>query len=194
MRENLTYMIAGLGNPGKEYSQTRHNIGFMVVDALSERYGFTLSNTKFDAELAKGKREGHGLYLMKPMSYMNRSGIPLQRVASYFTIPVSAIVVVHDELDLPFGRMMLVKGRGHGGHNGIRSIIDMLGSKEFIRLRVGVGRPLSEGSDVTGHVLGKFNKDEQKCLPPLIDRAADVCESILSDGILKTMGRINSEK
>ncbi len=194
MAEKLTYMIAGLGNPGKTYSQTRHNMGFLVIDELARRHSFSLSQSKFDAELGKGRVDSHNVFLIKPMSYMNRSGFPLQKISAYFSIPSSNLIVVHDELDLPYGRVMVVKGRGHGGHNGIRSIIEVFGHKAFIRIRVGVGRPQHQSGNVTGHVLGKFSQDEQSQLQTLVEDCADVCEMILSKGVTQAMNYMNSKR
>jgi len=125
---------------------------------------------------------------------MNRSGFPIQKISAYFNVELPRIIVVHDELDLPFGRIMIVKGRGHGGHNGIRSIIDAFGARDFIRVRVGVGRPQSSSGDAVGHVLGKFAKDEVSALDELAVAVADVCELILSKGVQKAMNSVNINK
>lgn len=184
-------LLAGLGNPGDQYSRTRHNIGFDVIDALAGRSGCRVDKEKFNAAYT-GTRVGlQDILLVKPLSYMNKSGIPIQKLASYFRIDVADIIVVHDDMDLAFGNIKIVQGRGHGGHNGIRSIIDSFGQNECIRVRVGIGRPGSDGS-VTGHVLGKYTPDEQACLDRVIDDACDACLSILEKGVVKAMNMVNS--
>ncbi len=193
MSDSKFTLVAGLGNPGKTYSQTRHNIGFMVVDSLASRIGQSLNKEKFDAAFAKTRAKGRDLFLVKPLSYMNRSGIPIQKLAAYYKIDMGDIIVVHDDMDLVFGKIKIVQGRGHGGHNGIRSIIDTFGRKECIRVRVGVGHPGS-GRAVTGHVLGKFTPDEQAGLDQLIDEAADACLAIIDKGVVKAMNEVNSCK
>ncbi|MBF0242831.1 MAG: aminoacyl-tRNA hydrolase [Desulfamplus sp.] len=195
MADSQIYMVAGLGNPGKEYAKTRHNVGFIVVEELSYRHQLTFNSSKFDADIAKGNIKGNQTILVKPQSYMNRSGFPIQKISSYFKIETNNIVVVHDELDLPFGRIMVVKDRGHGGHNGIRSIIETLGTKNFIRIRVGVGRPIADTEDkcvVTGHVLGRFEADEQTMLDSIVKMSADACQFILSNGVQAAMNRFNT--
>jgi PTH1 family peptidyl-tRNA hydrolase len=122
---------------------------------------------------------------------MNRSGIPLQKLADYFKIDIENIIVVHDDMDLPFGKIKIVQGRGHGGHNGIRSIIDAFGQKACVRVRVGIGRPESDRS-VTGHVLGKYTPDEQACLDHVLNDACDACLAILEKGVVKAMNFVNS--
>ncbi len=186
-------LLAGLGNPGKEYSQTRHNIGFLVVDALASKLGRELNKQKFDAAFAKARVRSRDLFLVKPMAYMNRSGPPIQKLAAYYKIDMGDIVVVHDDMDLEYGKIKIVQGRGHGGHNGIRSIIDAFGRKECIRIRVGVGHPGGH-KDVTGHVLGKFSPEEQNELDHLIESATDACLSILENGVVKAMNKINSRR
>jgi len=182
-------LLAGLGNPGDQYSRTRHNIGFDVVDALAGRAGCRVNREKFQAAYT-GTCMGHqDILLVKPLSFMNRSGIPLQKLAAYFKIDPADIIVVHDDMDLAFGKIKIVQGRGHGGHNGIRSIIDAFGQKTCIRVRVGIGRPGSDRS-VTGHVLGKYTPDEQAGLDQVIDDACDACLSILE----KAMNIVNSSR
>lgn len=193
MSDSKFILLAGLGNPGKEYSQTRHNIGFLVVDELAARLNQPMSGSRFDADFAKTRVRGQDLFLVKPMSYMNRSGIPIQRLAAYYKISMGDIIVVHDDMDLSFGALKIVQGRGHGGHNGIRSIIDAFGRKECVRVRVGVGHPGS-GRDVTGHVLGRFSPQEQQGLEALVADAADACLSIIENGVVKAMNHVNSRR
>ncbi len=186
-------LLAGLGNPGDQYSQTRHNIGFDVVDALAHRAGCRVNKEKFNAAYTGARMGLQDILLVKPLSYMNRSGIPIQKLAAYFKIGIEDIIVVHDDIDLAFGKIKIVQGRGHGGHNGIRSIIDAFGQKACVRVRVGIGRPGTDRS-VTGHVLGKYTPDEQACLDQVIDDACDACLSILEKGVVKAMNLVNSSR
>ncbi|MBU1583288.1 MAG: aminoacyl-tRNA hydrolase, partial [Proteobacteria bacterium] len=148
MSELQYKIIAGLGNPGKNYAQTRHNIGFLVVDALASKSHLLIDKSRFDSEYVKAIIKGQDVFLIKPLTYMNRSGIPIQKFASYYKVDIEDIIIVHDDMDLSFGKIKIVKSRGHGGHNGVRSIVDAFGKKDCIRIRVGVGHPGS-GEDVT---------------------------------------------
>ncbi|MCG8552303.1 MAG: aminoacyl-tRNA hydrolase [Desulfobacterales bacterium] len=186
-------LLAGLGNPGDQYSQTRHNIGFDVVDALANRAGCRVNKEKFNAVYTGPCMGLRNTILVKPLSYMNKSGIPIQRLAAYFKIDIPDIIVVHDDMDLAFGKIKIVQGRGHGGHNGIRSIIDAFGQNACVRVRVGIGRPGGDRS-VTGYVLGKYTPEEQACLDQVIDSACDACLSILEKGVVKAMNLINSSR
>jgi PTH1 family peptidyl-tRNA hydrolase len=186
-------LLAGLGNPGDQYSRTRHNIGFDVVDALASRAGCRVNKEKFGAVYAGTRMGLQDVLLVKPLSYMNKSGIPIQKLAAYFKIDIDDIIVVHDDMDLAFGKIKIVQGRGHGGHNGIRSIIDAFGQKTCIRVRVGIGRPDGDRS-VTGYVLGKYTPDEQVSLDKVIDDACDACLSILEKGVVKAMNLVNSSR
>ncbi|MCD4741930.1 MAG: aminoacyl-tRNA hydrolase [Desulfobacteraceae bacterium] len=185
------FMIAGLGNPEKKYFQTRHNIGFMVVDRLAQQNALKFGKPRFDSEYVSTVYKQDKLFLVKPQSYMNKSGFPIQKLASYFKINISNIIVVHDDIDLPFGRLRISKSRGHGGHNGIRSIIEALGTKDFIRIRIGIANPERQNS-VTGHVLGDFSKEETKFIAELIEKAADASMSVIKDGALAAMNSYNS--
>jgi PTH1 family peptidyl-tRNA hydrolase len=198
MSDSHLKLIAGLGNPGTEYSQTRHNIGFLVVEALADSTALVLNKTRFDSAYVKGRIKDRDVFLVKPLSYMNRSGDPIQKFAAYYKIELSDIIVVHDDMDLDFGQIKIVQGRGHGGHNGVRSIIDAFGKRECIRVRVGVGHPraIKAGGQrgVTGHVLGRFTPDEQNELGDTIAAAVDACLSILADGITLAMNRVNTRR
>ncbi len=190
-------IIAGLGNPGREYSQTRHNIGFLVMDELAGQVSCALNKNRFDADFVKTRISGRDVFLIKPMTYMNRSGIPVQRFAGFYKIPLSHIVIVHDDMDLETGLIRIAVNRGHGGHNGVRSIIDSFGSKDFIRIRVGVGRPkhpADKGNAVTGHVLGRFASDEKDELDGIIANAATASKLILKHGAVRAMNQFNRKK
>ncbi|MDT8377735.1 MAG: aminoacyl-tRNA hydrolase [Desulfotignum sp.] len=185
-------LIAGLGNPGETYSRTRHNIGFLVLDAIAEKAETDFSKTRFDASYTRTTLHGQSVFLVKPISYMNRSGLPLRKLTAYFKIPLTDIIVVHDDMDLPFGVLKIVQDRGSGGHNGIKSIVEAFGSNNFIRVRVGVGHPDAK-TCVTGHVLGSFAPEEQAELDNLIQDAADACRCIISCGIVRAMNQVNAK-
>ncbi|PJZ68541.1 aminoacyl-tRNA hydrolase [Leptospira perolatii] len=167
----LKLLIAGLGNPGKQYERNRHNAGFMILDLLAEEWGENLSHSPKDKEVrAKLERNGATIFLLKPLEYMNLSGRAVTEISKKNGISPSNILVAHDEIDFPFGKIKLKQGGGHGGNNGIRDILDKLGSPDFTRLRFGVGKP--EDSDlVSGHVLSNFNKEEVEKLPELLEQA-----------------------
>ena len=186
-------LIAGLGNPGTEYAQTRHNIGFSVVDALACSSSLEMKKSRFESAYVKGRIKGRDVLLVKPMSYMNRSGGPVQKFAAYYKIDLQDIIVVHDDMDLDFGKIKIVQGRGHGGHNGVRSIIESFGQNLCIRVRVGVGHPGGQRG-VTGHVLGRFAPDEQDDLDATIKGAVEACLSILGNGITKAMNAVNTRR
>ena len=184
-------LVAGLGNPGAEYADTRHNIGFMVVDALASANMIALLKKKFDACFGTGDVSGVPIIIAKPVSYMNRSGMPLKRLADYFDIPIDDMLIVHDDIDLDFGRLKIKKGGGHGGHNGLRSIIQTFGANAFSRLRIGVGRPVREAKDVSGYVLGRFTNTENDALGELINLCCDAIETIANKGITAGMNKYN---
>lgn len=182
------FLIAGLGNPGAAYAETRHNIGFMVADALAAELGIRFNKSQFNAE--QGRKTGkQRLTLIKPMSFMNKSGMPVQNVSRFFDIAPVQIIVVHDDLDLPFGDVRLKKGGGHGGHNGLRSIIQTLGTGDFMRLRMGIGRP--QFGDPADYVLGHFTPAEKAALDDFIRGGVAALEYLFAHGIAKAMTSIN---
>jgi len=184
-------LIAGLGNPGETYSRTRHNIGFLVVQAIAEKAKTDFNKTRFDATYSRTTLHGQDVFLVKPLSYMNRSGLPLRQLTAYFKIPVFDMIVVHDDMDLAFGTLKIVQDRGTGGHNGIKSIVEAFGTRNFIRVRVGVGHPGIQNR-VTGHVLGGFTPEEQAGLDNVIQDAAAACDLILSIGVVRAMNQVNA--
>lgn len=192
MEEKRLYLVLGLGNPGDAYKNTRHNAGFMVVDALAEEFSVSCEKKKFDALLGRGKIDGAEVILAKPMSYMNRSGVPACGIMNYFGISARDMVVIHDDIDLGFGRIKIKEKGGHGGHKGIKSLTDTLGSSEFSRLRIGMGRP-DAGKDVADYVLGRFSHEESKILPEIIRIAADAVVTILCKGTKEGMNRFNGK-
>lgn len=184
-------IVAGLGNPGDGYAQTRHNIGFVVVDSIVEGLGLSLDKSRFDAQYVKTSIFQKDVLLVKPLSYMNKSGFPIHKFASYYKISINDIIVIHDDMDLGFGQIKIVKSRGHGGHNGVRSILEVFGQKDCVRIRVGVGHPGSV-RDVTGHVLGRFSPDEQQMLDKCVKTASEACLCILEKGAAAAMNEFNS--
>lgn len=183
----MVKIIAGLGNPDEKYSGTRHNIGFMVLDGLAEKLG-AVFQPKFDGLLAITDAFGHKLYLLKPLTYMNLSGVSVGGLASFYKIPPEDVFVVHDEMNIPFGELKIRHDGSAGGHNGLSSIISHIGSG-FPRLKMGIGRGLP-GNDVS-HVLGKFNPEEKKSLDDFINKGKDAVLSVLKDGLEKTMSVYN---
>ncbi|MFZ2634433.1 MAG: aminoacyl-tRNA hydrolase [Desulfosalsimonadaceae bacterium] len=188
---NDSWMIVGLGNPGREYEKTRHNIGFMVVDRLAAGCGITLTQKKFDNLFGLGKIEDIPVILSKPMAYMNRSGPPVRQLAKYYQLELDHILVIHDDIDILFGNLKIKSKGGHGGHNGIKSIIDATGGSEFPRIRIGIGRPDAHQRDVTNHVLGIFTPDEMQSLEPVLSNAVDAAQLILKKNITISMNQFN---
>ena len=185
-------LVVGLGNPGPEYQDNRHNLGFKVVDELRARARGPVSRTKFGAELCEVTLVGERVLLCKPMEFMNVSGQAVARVAGFWKVPAAEVIVVHDELDLPFGRLKLGVGGGHGGHNGVRSMLSDLGGAEFARVRVGVGRPAA-GREPADYLLSDFSRAEDKELPALVGLAADAIEMIVAKGLPAAMNRFNGK-
>ncbi len=183
-------LLVGLGNPGARYQWTRHNAGFMVLDRLSHVAGIPIVKKGSSALSGEGFWLGQRLLLLKPQTFMNLSGRSVAEVARFYKIPCDDIIVVHDDLDTPFGRVRLKKGGGHGGHNGLRSIFDDFGTRDFLRLRVGVGRPVR--GEVVDYVLNPFSENELQDLPFIVDGAVDVLESLFSSGLEKTMSLFNN--
>jgi len=177
----------GLGNPGREYADTRHNIGFMILDQLASRKGIAFqASRKWDAEVASHA----GVHYCKPSSYMNLSGEPVSAISHFYKIPASEILAVFDDVALPLGRLRLRAGGSAGGHNGLRSIIEHLGTSEVPRLRFGIGAAEGQKS-LTDHVLGKFTKEEAPVLAESIRRAADAVEQAQAGGITSAMNAFN---
>jgi PTH1 family peptidyl-tRNA hydrolase len=179
------WLVVGLGNPGKEYAGHRHNVGFRVVELLASRVGAKFGRSKrAHAEVAEG-RLGFGgpkLVLVKPLTYMNLSGSAVASLAQFFKVPLERVLAVHDELDVPFGEVRVKRGGGEGGHNGLRSMSKSLGSKDYARVRFGIGRPPGR-QDPADFVLSDFGSVERKELYFLVDRAADVTEAVVLEGV-----------
>jgi PTH1 family peptidyl-tRNA hydrolase len=186
--ESGPWLVVGLGNPGREYAGNRHNVGFMVAELLAGRLGGRFGRHKRAvAEVAEG-RLGFGgpkLVLMKPLTYMNLSGGPVVALAQFHKIPPDRVIAVHDELDIPYGQLRVKCGGGEGGHNGLRSMSKSLGTKDYVRVRFGIGRPPGR-QDPADFVLSDFSSAERKELEFLVDRAADVVESVITKGVEPT--------
>ncbi|MCF8067820.1 MAG: aminoacyl-tRNA hydrolase [Desulfobacterales bacterium] len=193
MPPDKTKLIAGLGNPGRKYARTRHNVGFMVVDALAKQYDIELNKKKFDAHFGRGRIGDTDIILVKPMSYMNLSGQPVQQFANFFKIKQGDILVIHDDIDLEL-RILKIKSKGgHGGHNGVRSLIESLGGGNFIRFRIGVGRS-GFGAGVSDHVLGKFEGDELNVLEHIIEQTVEAVTLVLGKGTKEGMNSFNNKR
>ena len=193
------YLVVGLGNPGKKYERNRHNVGFMVVERLARSHGLPDFKEKFSAVWTKGEIAAgggrHPVALLEPQTYMNLSGDSVQPAAAFLKVDPSHVIVVHDELDLPWQDVRLKVGGGHAGHNGLRSIIQRLGTPEFIRVRVGVGRPPPGfRGDVADYVLADFDALEKSELPDVVDRAVLAIEKVVAEGIAPAMNSVNTKK
>ena len=179
------WLVVGLGNPGREYAANRHNVGWMVADLLAARVGAKFGRSKRShADVAEG-RLGFGgpkLILAKPLTFMNLSGGPVAQLAQFFKVPLDNILAVHDELDVPYGQIRAKRGGGEGGHNGLRSMSKSLSTKDYARVRFGIGRPPGR-QDPADYVLADFSSTERKELEFLIDRAADVAEAVVLEGV-----------
>jgi len=195
--ENMVVVVVGLGNPGPEYAQTRHNVGHMVIDELARRYHGSLSRNKKTNAVEASVRiggagpEGVAVALAKPLSYMNLSGGPVSALVKYYSIDPGAIVVIHDELDVPFGAIRLKRGGGSAGHNGLRDIVKAIATPDFVRVRVGVGRPPGR-QDAADYVLKPFSATERKELDLVIALAADAVEDLLTKGLAEAQQRFHS--
>ncbi len=193
MPQKRLRLVAGLGNPGDSYKMTRHNAGFMVIDELADAFSISLEKRKYDAVFGRGFIEDIEVVLVKPMSFMNRSGPPIQKIAKYFNISCEDMLVIHDDIDLAFGRLKIKEKGGHGGHKGLRSLIDTFGGGDFARIRIGIGRP-EAGVSVVDYVLGRFNFDESKILEQIIARARDAAVTTLCKGTREGMNRFNNKR
>lgn len=187
-----TVLVVGLGNPGPQYEKTRHNVGFMVADVLAGRMGGSKfsAHKKSGAEIVQGRLAGCPTILAKPRTFMNLSGRPVSGLARFFSVEASNIVVVHDELDLDFSTVRLKQGGGEGGHNGLRSISSSLGTKDYLRTRVGVGRPPGR-MDPAAYVLKPFSSVERKELALVCEEAADAVELLLQVGLEAAQNRLH---
>ncbi|WP_225897385.1 aminoacyl-tRNA hydrolase [Desulfuromonas sp. AOP6] len=183
--------MAGLGNPGSKYAGTRHNIGFLVVQKVAERASMSLKKSGHQAIYATGRVAGEEVTLLLPQTYMNLSGASVGSACRSLGAEPGDLIVVHDDIDLPFGALKIKQGGGHGGHNGIRHIRQVLGTGDFVRVKVGVGRPVP-GGDVAGYVLSPFSPTERQGLDEVLENAAMAVEAVLEKGTERAMNEFNS--
>ena len=184
-------IIVGLGNPGKEYVNTRHNIGFEVIDKLADEAGIDGAERKHKALVGKGILDGHKVILAKPQTYMNLSGESIRDIASFYKIPPQNIIIICDDKNLETGRIRIRPKGSDGGHNGLKSIIYQLVSDEFVRIRMGVGAPKGEHYNLADYVLGKFSKEEIEVLTVTANRVVDAVECIIKNDVATAMNRFN---
>ena len=186
------YIVAGLGNPGSEYEKTRHNAGFMAIDVITEKTGAKVRNSKYKSLTDTVKIGEHTVLLMKPQTYMNLSGEAVQQAAAFYKVKAENIIVVSDEVSLPIGKLRIRQKGSAGGHNGLKNIIQCLGTDQFPRIRMGVGGPPHPDYDMADWVLSNFSKDDQAALAPALDNAASAAETIITSGTAEASNRFNS--
>ena len=187
-----TYLIAGLGNPGKEYAETRHNIGFMVVDEIASRLGIEFSRMQSKAMVTDGRYKGHKVILVKPRTFMNNSGQAVSALVRFYKIPLDNLLVVYDDVDLDFEVLRMRPNGTSSGQKGMQSIIQQLGTEEFPRLRVGIGRPPGK-MPTPAYVLQKFGNQEQDILPFVLRKAADAALTFIDEDIITAMNNFNQK-
>ena len=188
------YMIAGLGNPGPKYENTRHNVGFDTVDALTEKYQVALSESKFQALIGSGILTGEKVLFVKPMTYMNNSGEAIGAIASFYKLdPASQLLVIYDDISLEPGNLRIRKKGSAGGHNGIKSMIAHLGTQEFVRIKIGVGSKPAHW-DLADYVLSRFSKEDRKKVEQAVEDAVDAVPFIVSGDVAGAMNRFNQKK
>jgi PTH1 family peptidyl-tRNA hydrolase len=185
----MFFLIVGLGNPGKTYQGTRHNLGFWVVDRLAERHEISVGQKKFKGEFGSGSIGGRRVHLLKPQTYMNLSGGAVAEAVNYHKVPLEQVLIAHDDVDLELGRIQVKFGGGHGGHRGLQSVIESLSADGFARIRVGINRPEGDASD---YVLEPFSRAEQTAVEDAVGRAAEAASTWLKDGLTTAMNQYNS--
>ncbi len=186
------YLFAGLGNPGSKYEGTRHNIGFSVIELLCQNQGARLTGRRFQSRSTKIRFQDNNVLLQCPSTFMNRSGEAVRACADYYNLEPENILIIHDDIDLPVGRIKVVRNSGAGGHQGIRSIIDHLGYRQFQRIKIGIGRPRYKET-VEKYVLTKFYNDERDILKNVLSMATEACALFVSKGIEQAMSQINCQ-
>jgi peptidyl-tRNA hydrolase, PTH1 family len=186
-------LVVGLGNPGPDYARTRHNLGFLVADALARGWRAEFTVRKFGAEIAEAAPGGERVWIMKPQTYMNHSGEAVGPAVRFFQLPLDALVVAHDDLELEPFRVQIKVGGGHGGHNGLKSLNAHLGSPEYVRVRMGVGRP-PPARDPADYVLGRFGKGEEAEVDECVAWAVQAVQAVVEKGAVKAMNEFNRRK
>jgi PTH1 family peptidyl-tRNA hydrolase len=191
----MTWLVVGLGNPGDEYAATRHNVGQMVIDHLAKRHNVKLSTHKSRTDIAAYKLgvgvDAHSIILAKSKSYMNESGGPIKALASFYSVEPAKIIVLHDELDIPYAAIRTKVAGGDNGHNGLKSMTSSFGTADYFRVRLGIGRPMGQ-QDPGDFVLKQFSKEEKKSLDEFVDRGADCVEFLIERGLDLTQSKFNS--
>ena len=191
----MTWLVVGLGNPGDEYAATRHNVGQMVIDQLAKRHNVKLSSHKSRSDIAAYKLgvgvDAHSIILAKSKSYMNESGGPIKALATFYSVEPTNIIVLHDELDIPYAAIRAKVAGGDNGHNGLKSLTSSFGTADYFRVRLGIGRPMGQ-QDPGDFVLKQFSKEEKKDLEEFIDRGADCVEFLIEKGLDLTQSKFNS--
>lgn len=190
-KASVSWLIVGLGNPGGQYDNTRHNAGFLVADELARRGGFSIRRVRFKALTAAAELGGQGVLVMKPTTYMNLSGEAVGEAARFYKLSPDHVLVISDDVDLPLGKLRIRKSGSAGGHNGLKSIIQHLGSDQFPRLKVGVGGKPHPDYDLGDWVLGRLQGEDKKVMDETVRRAAGAVECLLKDGIDKAMNQFN---
>ena len=187
----IEFVIAGLGNPGSEYENTRHNAGFITIDILAEKTGLRVNRQKHRALVGTGIIAGHKVMLVKPQTYMNLSGESIRQVLDYYKVPVERLVVIYDDIDLPAGDIRIRKKGSAGTHNGMKSIVSKIGSGDFPRIRIGIGD--NRKGNLAEYVIGNMSKEEERNLKPVFEKCADAAVSIVRDGTDIAMNRYNTK-
>jgi PTH1 family peptidyl-tRNA hydrolase len=190
MADNRLRLIVGLGNPGPTYAATRHNIGFLAIDRLVQEHGLGARSSRINADIAEGRVAGIPVLAVKPLAFMNRSGGPVGDICQSYGTQCEDMVVIHDDIDLAYHRLKIKEKGGDGGHNGLRSLIDALGTDQFVRVRMGVGRPDAD-IGVVDYVLGDFDADQRQALEPFLSQAIAAVEVILCEGAREAMNRFH---
>ncbi len=187
-------LVVGLGNPGRTYRWTRHNMGFLLVEQLARRHGIELSRRGLHSLYGRGRIGGQEVLLAKPQTYMNLSGEAVSRLLRFFKIPPDDLMILHDDLDLPVGKVRIRRRGGHGGHRGVKSIIESLGRQDFLRVKVGIGRPRNLEQDPTDFVLEPLSKAEKEAFGKQIEKSVDVVELLLQEGAETAMNRFHERQ
>ena len=191
MVNDTPWLIAGLGNPGREYAKTRHNIGFMVIDRLAEKFNISLNQKKFDNLFGLGEIDGTKVILTEPMAFMNRSGPPILQLAKYYKLTFNHVLVIHDDIDILFGNLKIKAKGGHGGHNGLRDIHAQI-TKEYMRLRLGIGHP-GDSKKVADYVLSRPNQNDEIAIINAIDRSLEIIPQVIAGDMQKAMNVLHTE-
>ena len=188
----VNWIVVGLGNPGRSYASTRHNMGFLAMDGLADKEGFQFTKLRFRAWTALWRRGGEQVLVMKPQTYMNLSGEAVGEAARFYKVPADHVLVISDDISLPAGRLRIRGGGSAGGHNGLKNIIAHLGTDQFPRIKIGVGIPQQEGYDTVDWVIGKPTGEDEKALIAALDRAVEAVPYVMDNGVEKAMNRFNA--